>query len=172
MTIETPTPATCQRLIWARGADHRCSQTVALVRWLDSTGQPHAACPNHVEAMKRRHPEGVPESVPDHGRLFLVTPWARGAFGPADRVEIENLVPNGWSVTVTAAARPTAPSARRYIFWATDPERTERLRWTDQRPAVERARAFALAVRELAEAVPDPVTEAKAEAERETWATT
>lgn len=167
MTIETPTPETCQGRYYARGADQPCTQRIALHRWFDTSGVPHAACPTHRFGIERRYPVALPESVPDHGRLNLVTPWARGAFGPADRIEIENLIPSGWSVTVTAAARPTAPSARRYIFWATDPDRTERARWTDQRPAVERARAFVAAVRELAEAVPDPITEAKAEAERD-----
>lgn len=60
---ETVTPPTCERLVFVRGQDRRCGQSVGLSRWTDHTGRPHAGCPNHVESMKRRYPETEPQRV-------------------------------------------------------------------------------------------------------------
>lgn len=101
MTDTTTERATCERLVFIRGEDRRCGQSVGVTRWTDHVGQPHIGCPNHVQGMLRRYPETLPERAAVHGTLGLSSPWARGAFGPGDRIEIENQIPAGWTIGVS-----------------------------------------------------------------------
>jgi hypothetical protein len=51
---------TCERHIWARGEDRRCSQVVGLIRWWDANGKEHAACRNHVDIQQLHWPPADP----------------------------------------------------------------------------------------------------------------
>ncbi len=130
------TRPTCGRLVWTRGMDRPCGQSVALVSWTDTTGRLHHGCPNHVEGMKRRYPASLPErSAEPHGRLRLSTPWARGAFGPGDVIDIENTIPDGWEVGVSVSGNRSW-----VIVWVVDPEGREVTRWREGRNAMQTVR--------------------------------
>ena len=139
-TYDAPRP-TCQRLIWSRGEDRRCGQSVGVTRWTDYTGREHVACPNHVQGMKRRWPEDLPERAASHGTLGLSSPWARGAFGPADVIEIENRIPPGFTIGVSG-------HRTRALVWVIDPEGHEITRWVNQHDAVYAAKRAAEFCRE------------------------
>lgn len=122
---DTITPPTCDARLWARGEDVRCGQTVGVRVWQDFTNATHHGCSKHIDALQHRYPEYLPESKPNHGKLALSTPWARGAFGPADRIDIENEIPEDWTVAVSVAANRAW-----VILWALDPTGNEAARWT------------------------------------------
>jgi len=132
---------TCQRLVFVRGEDRRCGQSVGVTSWHDHTGVIHYACANHVDGMKRRWPAELLESRLPHGTLGLSSPWARGAFGPNDRIEIENAIPVGYTVGVSG-------HPRRALVWVIDPEGREVARWVDQHDAVRVARRAVAFIRE------------------------
>lgn len=90
----------CAALVRRLGVDRPCGQTVALTRWTDHTGRTHWACSRHQGGMKRRYPAELPERVRPRGTLGLGTPWTRGAFPPADRIDIENHIPPGYRINV------------------------------------------------------------------------
>lgn len=143
ITNAVTAPPTCRRMIFVRGEDRRCGQSVGVRVWRDHTNQEHAACPNHIGGMMRRYPESVPDRVAGHGDLNLTTPWARGAFGPAERIEIENTIPAGFQVGVSG-------HPRRAIVWVIDPEGRELTRWLDQHDAIRAARVAVEFIRVLA----------------------
>lgn len=116
MTDAIATP-TCDARLWAKGADQRCGQQ-------DFASQLHHGCPKHIDALKHRYPEYLPDILPNHGKLLLSTPWARGAFGPADRIGIENATPEGWTVAVSVSHNRAWA-----ILWALDPNGNEQARW-------------------------------------------
>jgi hypothetical protein len=96
------TDARCEALIRRGGEDRPCGQTVALTRWTDHTGKPHAACSRHAGGLKRRHPAELPERTAPSGTLGLGTPWTRGRFAPADVIAVENAIPQGYRINVIA----------------------------------------------------------------------
>ena len=55
-------PVTCQQWLWREGMDVLCQRSGAR-EWRDRYGVEHAACPSHIDAMKRRYPEDLPESA-------------------------------------------------------------------------------------------------------------
>lgn len=158
----------CERMIWRHGANVGCGQAVAVTEWQDYAGARHVGCPKHVDGLKHRYPEFLPERLPTAGKLGLATPWARGAFGPADRIEIENRIPTGWTMGVTCSPNHV------FSVWALDPNRRTLAQWSDRHDGVIAARQFAEFMRTLAEDPPepewiesaDPITAAKAERER------
>ena len=155
----------CERLIWRRGENVRCGQTVGTREYQDFSGIRHVGCANHIDGLRHRYPEHLPERLPIAGKLGLSTPWARGAFGPADRIEIENRIPEGWTLGVTCTANHL------YTVWALDPLGREVARWDNRHDGLVVARQFAEYMRTLEADPPepewlDPITAAKAEAER------
>lgn len=143
-------PPSCERMVWRGGGDRACGQTVAVKEWQDYSGRRHVGCPRHIDGLKHRYPEYLPERLPTAGTLGLSTPWARGAFGPADRIEIENRIPQGWTLGVTCSSS--------YVFsvWALDPNRRELARWNNRHDGVVAAKQFAEFMRTLAEDPPEP----------------
>ena len=172
MTTETVTRY-CPFRIWTRGMDRACGVSVGLSSWEDSTGQERVACRHHEAGLRRRYPESLPDEFAQHGTLGLATPWARAAFSPADRIAIENLIPFGYVIGVTGDARGRG---RVFTLWALDPDRRELMRHAGTHDPQRTARYIAQRLTELTEPEwpgdlpPDPITEAKKEAERvESW---
>lgn len=56
MTTTTVRP-TCEQRLWKAGEYRSCGQSVAVTRWLDSSGRPHVGCPNHLNALMHRWPD-------------------------------------------------------------------------------------------------------------------
>lgn len=162
-------PPSCNALVWSKAGDHVCGQQVGVRTWNDFTGALHRACPRHVGPMLRRYPEYLPERLPTAGELQLGSPWARGAFGPGDRIEVANLIPKGWRMVVTCTPN------RLFNVRAYDEHNTERAEWRNRHDGLQAARQFALFMQNLTLDPPepewlpesaDPLTAAKAEAER------
>lgn len=124
MSTVAGSPQTCGGRFWRAGMDNPCTQVVGLTRWTDATGSPRAGCPRHAGGLRRRYPEALIEEAPLHGVLGLATPWARGLFGPNDRIAVANEIPPGWTLGVSVSARRSWA-----ILWLIDPSGTERTRW-------------------------------------------
>ena len=147
-------PATCEGRFWHAGMDNRCGQTVGLTRWTDSTGVPHAGCAKHAGGLQRRYPPKLVAEVEGHGKLGLSTPWARGLFGPNDRITVANEIPEGWTLGVSVSAHRSW-----VILWLIDPSGKERARWTNHplRDAIGGATALARLAQTMDAEGPEPV---------------
>jgi hypothetical protein len=95
----------CEAWVVRRGEMRRCAQTTALITWTDHTGCRRSGCSRHAGGLKRRYPAELPERTGPRGTLWLGTPWTRGAFAPADVIEIENAIPKGYAINVIAKSR-------------------------------------------------------------------
>jgi hypothetical protein len=90
----------CEGWVRRLGQDRRCTQTVGVTSWLDHTGRMHSACSRHRGGLARLYPAELPERVRPRGTLGLGTPWTRGAFAPADRIDVENHIPVGYMINI------------------------------------------------------------------------
>lgn len=105
-THPTPVAGRCEAVVRRNGMDRMCGQTIGLSTWTDVAGKPHAGCPNHAGGLKRRYPTDLPERTAPAGTLGLGTPWTRGRFAPADVIEVENAIPDGYRINVIASGGP------------------------------------------------------------------
>ena len=97
----------CEGLVVRDHMTLRCADTRDLIRWEDAEGLAHYACPRHQGALKRRFPAELPERTAPPGTLGLGTPWTRGAFGPADIIEVENAIPAGYRINIVGKSPRT-----------------------------------------------------------------
>lgn len=103
----TPVAGRCEAVVRRNGMDRMCGQTIGLSTWTDVAGKAHAGCPNHAGGLKRRYPLELPERTAPAGTLGLGTPWTRGRFAPADVIEVENAIPDGYRINVIAKSPHT-----------------------------------------------------------------